>query len=429
METQNNTFPYERIVGAYLRYQRKIQNISLISLSKSMNINKGFLSDLENGKRHFPEGVVQQFCDILKIEFNEDISSYKQSISYLLNVFNDYCYNISYENSNIKNLSFLTKNLLNSLGFFPILICHFYHCFFIEKNNTDASQIKIIIDRNIKCLSINELSIYYCFLGLYFKMHKDKTTSISYFNKSMEYCSKSSNVYTMDIFNLIDLYSSTNNSLIAYNYLYEAKFSLDQNDNYIRLFECNLLECNILTRLHMYEQSKEKLLKILSHSESNLKNNNYLNIFRHLAWNALLSENYDDCIKYTKLARDNENAFNGLCYFIPFSYYKKGDIENCLNALNDEYIQANSIYKPFLYAIRARIQHKDEMFEKHILKCYECAISIQEFDGIHFILDMMIEYYDEKGKDKKLIYAFKDMKQFQEHHLTRKNSFVLKHNG
>ena len=286
----------------------------------------------------------------------------------------------------------------------------------------------MIMDSNIKCLSINELSIYYCFLGLYFKMQRDKTTSISYFNKSMKYCSKSSEVYTMDIFNLIDLYSSTNNSLKAYNYLYEAKFSLDNNDNYARLFECNLLECNILTRLHMYEQSETKLLKILFHSENNLKSRNYLNIYRHLAWNALLSENYDDCIKYTKLARNNEDDFNGLCYFIPFSYYKKGEYDKALLALNDEYIHANTIYKPFLYAIRGRIQHKDNMFEKHILKCYKTLLSHQIHDGISFILDMMIEYYDEKGNDKKLIYTFKDMKQFQEHHLTASNSFVLKHN-
>ena len=254
-------------------------------------------------------------------------------------------------------------------------------------------------------------------------MQRDKTTSISYFNKSMKYCSKSSEVYTMDIFNLIDLYSSTNNSLKAYNYLYEAKFSLDNNDNYARLFECN-----ILTRLHMYEQSETKLLKILFHSENNLKSRNYLNIYRHLAWNALLSENYDDCIKYTKLARNNEDDFNGLCYFIPFSYFKKGEYDKALLALNDEYIHANTIYKPFLYAIRGRIQHKDNMFEKNILKCYKTLLSHQIHDGISFILDMMIEYYDEKGNDKKLIYTFKDMKQFQEHHLTASNSFVLKHN-
>ena len=63
--TLNLSVPIERLAGAYYRIQRTKQNISLSCLAKELRMNKGFLSDLENGKRHFPDGLCKQIDSIL----------------------------------------------------------------------------------------------------------------------------------------------------------------------------------------------------------------------------------------------------------------------------------------------------------------------------------------------------------------------------
>ena len=45
----------EHIMGAFYRFHRIQQNISLSDFAKQLRMNKGFLSELENGKRHFPD--------------------------------------------------------------------------------------------------------------------------------------------------------------------------------------------------------------------------------------------------------------------------------------------------------------------------------------------------------------------------------------
>lgn len=421
-----NQITYQKIVGAFFRYHRENKSLTLVDFAKKVNMNKGFLSDLENGKRHFPYGSIEQLSNAMNVTFSDDITLYDEAISYLRNVFEDHFYQVSNEYSYISKLPFQNVKLLNSLGFFPMLIVNFYYSFYIEKNNKKALKIKHILDKNISCLKIEELAYYYCFISMYYKIKNNKIFSIKFLDKSIACSSKSPIVYAMSIFYLVDLHSSINRPLKAYKYLTEAENLMNKHHNFIRLFECEILRCNILTRLHLFEESESTLIKILNYSEKNLNNSNYFKIYRHLAWNSLLAEKYDDCIHYTRLARDNGDFLGGLCYFIPYSYYKKGEYEKALNVLNEEYVHADNTYKPFLFAIRARIRNKDSLFESHILKCYKILLSSQEYDGLSFTLNMMVEYYDEKHKSKMLINTFKDMQSLNKNSLTVENSLLLK---
>ncbi len=427
MKTLNNNVNYEKLVGAYFRYQRKKQNISLVSFSKIMNINKGFLSDLENGKRHFPEGIIQQFSSYFNINFDDSLTSYFESKQYLHKVYNDLFFQVKIDDTIIQDLNSKCEKYFNSLGFFNILILQFYESFQIQNDHKKAQEISNLIESNISCLENDELSIYYSLVGIYYFKQNNMILAKEAFEKSYTLCIESSYTNALNMFFMIMVSIRTNDPLKAYVFYTHAKYLLEKHHNFIRLFECDILKCCILTHMNLYEEAKSNLLQILNYSNTNFKNNEEYLIYHHLAYNALFAKNYDDCIKYTQLARKQNNTYDYLCTFIPYSYYKKGEQKKALLTLNNEYINAKSEFRPFLYAIRARIQHKDTMFEKHILKCYKNILSIQEFDGIKFVLDILIEYYDEKNNEKMLLYSFKDMKQFQENQLTVKNSFVLKY--
>ena len=64
------------LTGAYFRHQRIIDGLSLTYVADSIRMNKGFLSDLENGKRNFPNGTIHQLSNFYDISFDENQQLY-----------------------------------------------------------------------------------------------------------------------------------------------------------------------------------------------------------------------------------------------------------------------------------------------------------------------------------------------------------------
>ncbi len=92
----------------------------------------------------------------------------------------------------------------------------------------------------------------------------------------------------MNIFQLISVYAELNQPTLAYEKCIFSKALLKQHNSYSRIITVDMFECITLTNLGLYNESKEKLLKILSSA-----NNDYLSyrtdqIYHNLAWNALL---------------------------------------------------------------------------------------------------------------------------------------------
>ena len=66
----NKELELRRILGAYLKYQREFDDLSLNYVSESLNINKGYLSEVENGKRNLSYNHYDEIMDFYDIKFN-----------------------------------------------------------------------------------------------------------------------------------------------------------------------------------------------------------------------------------------------------------------------------------------------------------------------------------------------------------------------
>ena len=75
------------LTGAYFRHQRIIDGLSLTYVADSIRMNKGFLSDLENGKRNFPNGTIQQLSNFYDISFDENQQLYDEACDILNEAF------------------------------------------------------------------------------------------------------------------------------------------------------------------------------------------------------------------------------------------------------------------------------------------------------------------------------------------------------
>ena len=160
--TLNLSVPIERLAGAYYRIQRTKQNISLSCLAKELRMNKGFLSDLENGKRHFPDGLCKQIDSILNTNFNTNYDLYTLSRKYLYEIFENFFFERQQSILDIyKIIQESENNIINSYAYFTFKIVQLFYYLRIEKNNSKIIEIEALLNQNLNCLQSDEISIYY----------------------------------------------------------------------------------------------------------------------------------------------------------------------------------------------------------------------------------------------------------------------------
>ncbi|WP_289114021.1 helix-turn-helix domain-containing protein [uncultured Dubosiella sp.] len=414
--------PKERIAGAYYRLHRRGQKRSLIALAKELRMNKGFLSDLENGKRHFPEGTVSQINEILNVSFDEDQNLWRQAREDLFQLF-EYFFFEQTERicSKYEEIQKSEEERLHSYGFFVSLMIKLFYFLRIVQDDEKVRQIKMVIDQNLNCLQNDELAVYYCLLGIFYKRNTmDNPIALDCFLKSGELCNPNSHVHAMNTFQLISVYAELNQPVIAYKKCLEAREVLKLCNNYSRLITVDMFECVVLTDLRLFLEAKEKLLHLLVSS-----NNEYLNyptgqIYHNLAWNALLSENYEECIQYAKRAKLEKDSSPDLCYYVPFSLFKLNRVEEAFKACEKaEEEECDTSYRLFLRAIKDRINGQDEQFEHSILAYYQSLLENKRYEDISFIQDFMLDYFEEKENTIKIVQVVRDIRLYMNHQLDR----------
>ena len=414
------------LTGAYFRHQRIIDGLSLTYVADSIRINKGFLSDLENGKRNFPDGTIQQLSNFYDISFDENQQLYDEACDILNEAFKALFFANQTEESDILQKAVENTNIYeNSSAYFVFKIIELHYHMRISNNNTQIEYIRELVESNLDALSLANISIFYCLLGIYYKR---KSVSIfiaeNYLNKSLELSSSNSKVYAYSLFQLISLCARTNRVALAYSYCEKARNIFNRLNNYTTLFYIDFSQCNCLISMGLYDFATAKLKELLS--DINQSNKEHVPKIHHsLAWCYLLNCQYSECIKYTNLAIENKDPSCDLCYFIPYSYYKQNEYLKCLDYIESHLEYADNFYKPFLQAISARIQKQNVDFEKNIILYYQSLLQNNVYEDIPLIQNFILDYYTETNNKDMMIKILIDIKSFNDKDLTLKSSTLF----
>lgn len=414
------------LTGAYFRHQRIIDGLSLTYVADSIRMNKGFLSDLENGKRNFPDGTIQQLSNFYDISFDENQQLYDEACDILNEAFKALFFANQAEESDILKKAVENTNIYeNSSAYFVFKIIELHYHMRISNNNIQIEYIRELVESNLDALSLANISIFYCLLGIYYKR---KSVSIfiaeNYLNKSLELSSSNSKVYAYSLFQLISLCARTNRVALAYSYCEKARNIFNRLNNYTTLFYIDFSQCNCLISMGLYDFATAKLKELLS--DINQSNKEYVSKIHHsLAWCYLLNCQYSECIKYTNLAIENKDPSCDLCYFIPYSYYKQNEYLKCLDYIESHLEYADDFYKPFLQAISARTQKQNVDFEKNIILYYQSLLQNNVYEDIPLIQNFILDYYTETNNKDMMIKILIDIKSFNDKDLTLKSSTLF----
>lgn len=411
-------------IGAYYRSHRINDGLSLVYVADSIGINKGFLSDLENGKRHFPEGTVQQLNEFYGIQFEESQTFYNEITHILETAFNMlFLANETQEANILKNAILNTDKFEHTSGYFIFQIIKLHYYLRINKNDEQVETLQKLLESNLDALSQEHLSIFYCLLGIYYKR---QNTSIflaeAYLNKSIELSTSNSKTYAYSLFQLISLYGRTNRNALSYSYCEKSRNVFTRLNNYTTMFYIDFFQCNCLISMELYESAIQKLTELVSNI--NQSSNKYIStIYHSLAWCYLLNNQYDECIKYTNLAIENKDSTSDLCYFIPYSYYKQNEYLKCLDYIESHYKYADDFYKPFLQAISARVQKQNDKFESIIISYYQSLLQNNLYEDMPLIQNFILDYYKEINNKDMMIKILMDIKSFNDKNLSYESSY------
>ena len=413
-------------IGGFFRNYRINDGLSLAYVADSIRMNKGFLSDLENGKRNFPNGTIQQLSNFYDISFDENQQLYDEACDILNEAFKALFFANQTEESDILKKAVENTNIYeNSSAYFVFKIIELHYHMRISNNNTQIEYIRELVESNLDALSLANISIFYCLLGIYYKR---KSISIfiaeNYLNKSLELSSSNSKVYAYSLFQLISLCARTNRVALAYSYCEKSRSIFNRLQNYTTMFFIDFFQCNCLTNLGLYESSIQKLTELLNNIGQS--SNKYIStIYHSLAWCYLLNCQYSECIKYTNLAIENKDPSCDLCYFIPYSYYKQNKYLECLDYIESHLEYADDFYKPFLQAISARTQKQNVDFEKNIILYYQSLLQNNVYEDIPLIQNFILDYYTETNNKDMMIKILIDIKSFNDKDLTLKSSTLF----
>ena len=413
-------------IGGFFRNHRINDGLSLAYVADSIRMNKGFLSDLENGKRNFPNGTIQQLSNFYDISFDENQQLYDEACDILNEAFKALFFANQTKESDILKKAVENTNIYeNSNAYFVFKIIELHYHMRISNNNTQIEYIRELVESNLDALSLANISIFYCLLGIYYKR---KSVSIfiaeNYLNKSLELSSSNSKVYAYSLFQLISLCARTNRVALAYSYCEKSRSIFNRLQNYTTMFFIDFFQCNCLTNLGLYESSIQKLTELLNNIDQS--SNKYISTMYHsLAWCYLLNCQYSECIKYTNLAIENKDPSCDLCYFIPYSYYKQNEYLKCLDYIESHLEYADDFYKPFLQAISARIQKQNVDFEKNIILYYQSLLQNNVYEDIPLIQNFILDYYTETNNKDMMIKILIDIKSFNDKDLTLKSSTLF----
>lgn len=408
-------------LGAFIRYERETENMTLGFMADVVGITKSYLSDIEHGKKKPSEYAFNKIMSILGIEFNDSLSLRLEIIDQLEKMYLLYTeFNKEEMKEIMDDFNNHYEKYYNSYAFLTCEIIRLIYALTVENNMNLAKQIMIKIDLFDHLLSKEEVAIYYDMKGLYAYKVNDFNIAQEDFENALDQ-SSSTCTKGMICYHLALLYQSKNNQIDSLLYCERAIEHFSKNYNVFRLLYLELYKGTCYSRERIYD----KAISIYENVVENSIKSNYPRItnvtYHNIAWTYIKAKKYKEVIQYTNLSfeLDDHPSFDELYVYLPYSYFKLGEYQESLKwiNINKEKLE-NSIHLNFLNAIEAKIKNDDIGFIHHLEKYIDCLMEDdQDIDMLAFVYDELITYYTENQKYQELAMIYSNLVKLYEKNL------------
>lgn len=401
-----NEMEFRSILGAFLKFQRENDNISLNYVADSLSMNKGYLSEVENGRRSLSEKHYNTVMDFYDISFDFDKTILEKLRLELVKAYELFIDLNPLEYDVIHKLILNKEKYENSYGFFVFqLILLFYNVRF-ARNEKEIIFLEPLIKKYLYIYSDEENVMYYDLLSQYYICKNEFSKAYNYISIAVNTCpnsTRTTGLYAITLYHLITILQCMNKSAQTLELCKKTIYEFRREHIYNRLYYVDIYEGNCLSRMHLYEDAERIYLSVLEHTKSLENRLLTKTAYHNLSWNCLKKGSYLDCIKYSKkLIEIGEETDETLSY-IPYCLYRLDKKKECLENIYDICNRIeNDYYLLFINIIKYRITGKDDKFIDSCNSFLKLCKQREEYETEILIRSLQIEYYKEKRNYKEV---------------------------
>ena len=138
----NTNIEKSKRLGAFIRYHREEEKMSLSFMANTVKISKAYLSEIEHGKKTPQPYTLQQILKVLEIKFYPEMDLFYQSENLLKQLFENYS-NLN-EQEEIRCFDILNENSYfeYSYGFLQYYLMKFMYELRFHHNQTKINHYR-----------------------------------------------------------------------------------------------------------------------------------------------------------------------------------------------------------------------------------------------------------------------------------------------
>ncbi|RHO21375.1 helix-turn-helix transcriptional regulator [Amedibacterium intestinale] len=403
---------FKYILGAFLKYHRLQERLSLVFISDVIHINKGYLSEVENGKRFLAPKHIDEVMGFLGIKF-DDNKNILLELRKLLKELMTYYISIDYDEITKKVLFIYDKesHYLNSYGFFVYHLIKLLFEILIHGDTDSIIEIEQLLLNYTDALNDEEQIIFFILMANYYMQCNDIDKSYIYINQGYEKLEIFNNTLYLSILKHIEagILSYLGFGNRAYICSIDALKYFQSTYYFKRILAINNTIGLSLVAMGLYKDAESHYLTVLNSLDGSAVEEK-ITILNNLSWCCTLGGMYDNAIYYSDLALKSGSKFKELLINKPYSLYKLDMKNEAAELIIEELKNDLPLYfECFLEVLYYRIVNDENMFIIKAKDLYELTIEKKDIEIRKLVLDLMIEYYKEKKDYSEIIECLENM--------------------
>lgn len=396
-------------LGHVFKIHREVHGVKLRKLANEFSIPPSKLSGFENNKTEIPREQLRNLYSSLGIQAQFPVNSYESIENLVKQLYHHISFVNDHKHKVYKELIKHKEYIQCTSAYIPWLLGEFLYFVYDENTEFDYENSIKYLNLYKEYLSSELKQIYYDTLGVYLKNTMCWDEALLAFDQGLQ-LAVSEETMAMIYYHKTMILTSRNHLTDSLISIKRAKELFDKFLNIKRSIICSLELGKVHSRLGHYEYAERIYLQCLE-AVKLVPVGEIMVLYNNLAWNCLISNQYEKVLKYAKQGSCISTVFAGSIYFYQaYSYWKLGNMNRA-----KDYIKKAKVYKGnediyIQYTIDAFVSFLSnslsiEKKEKKLLKAFEIAKKSKDLQVQIFILELICELdFPKEYGDKKSSY-------------------------
>jgi len=408
-------------LGLIEKRLRLSSNLTIEQAAMCLNISKGSLSEMENGKRRMKEDVFLNFTKRFYPQFNFDLELVETASNKLDELALSFIYcNFSQENEIEK---WVEDNRIQLLNSFACLYLTVFETYFYYRKSIDKEEEEQLNDsKNFASYFSPDVRAFLLFNKGYMDRRQGKNNqAVELFERALREMDgkkwpQLEGVIKQNLACAVSEYVSFQQSLDLVN---QAQNCFIHDANYLRIVSTYNNKAVYLCLMGQYEKAISIVDKVILHKNTFQDHGFYSLAVSNKIMMEMLAGHFDRALQFI---HDHKSEFNsrhpGNFILEPYSLLRLKDYKGCLKSIKSyKDCTLSEDDEAFYILIKAVIRNREDRIEKEKAKMFSICYRTTNWAMALLTLHLLIYHYKETKQNDHLVEIYEQQTMLYNHQM------------